>query len=83
VVTVPATLHVVPALTIVSAATSVTLSWPAAPAGYSLESTGALLPPGGDTVWTPVATPPVANAGYQTVTVPASSGQRFFRLKKP
>jgi hypothetical protein len=56
----------------------IVLSWPASDTGYALES--------GPTVagaWTLVtASPPVVNGRF-TVSVPAATGTRFFRLRKP
>ena len=63
-----------PRLTIVPSAGSVTLSWPVSFTGYILESATALPA----TTWTAVAG--VVN---NSVTLGASAGNGFFRLRKP
>jgi hypothetical protein len=55
------------------------ISWPASATGYALESSGAL---GTGATWTAVGGA-VQNGSNMEVTVPLSTGNRFFRLKKP
>jgi len=55
------------------------ISWPASATGYALESSGAL---GTGVNWTAVGGA-VQNGSNMEVTVPLSTGNRFFRLKKP
>ena len=52
---------------------SLTISWDAAATGYSLEATGSLTNPS----WSPVQ-----GVNNNSVVVDASTGTRFFRLKK-
>jgi len=54
------------------------LSWPASAAGFVLESSATLSPAN----WSSVATAPAVAGGQNSVTVDASSGTRFYRLKK-
>ena len=54
------------------------LSWPVAVSGYTLEYTTQL----GSGFWTTEAASVVNTATEHTVTVPASSGRRFYQLKK-
>jgi len=65
-----------PQLSISSSAGNIVLSWPAARAAYQLQSTASLAP----SSWTSVTNLPVQNGSAQTVTLPGSSGTRFFRL---
>lgn len=72
--TVPVSLSATPS------ANQLMLSWPAAAAGYHLEeSTNVALADS----WFPVAQSTVTNAGQISVTVPATTGSKFFRLKSP
>jgi peroxiredoxin len=54
------------------------IAWPATEFGYDLESTATL----GGTNWAAAALPVVTTNGQNTVTVPASTGAQFFRLRK-
>jgi large repetitive protein len=75
-----ASASVLPALTIVRVDNSLTLSWPASPAGscYALESADTLPP----VAWTPVSEARSLNSGYYSVTVPATGAARFYQLVK-
>jgi uncharacterized repeat protein (TIGR01451 family) len=66
-----------PVLTVAVSGTQVVLSWPQAASTYHLESTTNLVLQGS---WAAVTNVPVAEGGQDTVTLPASSLQRFFRL---
>ncbi|MEP6664366.1 MAG: autotransporter-associated beta strand repeat-containing protein, partial [Verrucomicrobiota bacterium] len=71
-----------PTLTITLAAPNAILSWPTSATGFTLQELAAFPatpPPFG---WTDVTTPVVVSGSSNTVTVPASSGNDFFRLKK-
>ena len=67
-----------PLLSIRRAGASAVLSWPVAVSGYSLEYTTQI----GSGFWTTETTSVVNTATEHTVTVPANSGRRFYRLKK-
>ncbi len=67
-----------PALTIVKSGSNVIVKWPNAAADFTLESTTSFSPDN----WQPVGIAPVADGSDLTVTVDASSGTVFFRLKK-
>lgn len=54
-----------------------TLSWPAARLGWSLEESPDFV------TWTPSARVITTTAGQNTVTVPTTGGSRFFRLAHP
>jgi YD repeat-containing protein len=56
-----------------------TLSWPAAPSGFVLESSPAI---GLAAVWTAVGTTPVQSGNQLSVIVPISGGAKFYRLRK-
>jgi hypothetical protein len=58
---------------------SVTIRWPATESGYVLES--APQPDGGP--WSEAGITPSVINGENVVTLPASAGAQFFRLKKP
>jgi len=57
---------------------SVTLSWPSSIGGYVLQSNSNVNNSGG---WTTVGAPVIVVSGQNTVTVPASAGQVFYRLQ--
>ena len=58
---------------------TVTLSWPKTATGFNLEGALNLNSP---IPWTPVTNSVVVVGSNDTVTVPATSGNQFFRLKK-
>jgi len=60
--------------------TTTALSWPESAAFYELHSATNLTPP---VTWTRVTNPPVLVNGAWTVPLPATEGQRFFRLSAP
>lgn len=62
---------------------NVRLFWNLPATGFQLEQTAALAEPSVGPVWTPVVSPYQTNAPHITVTVPASTGDRMFRLRKP
>jgi hypothetical protein len=68
-----------PSLAVSLSGRNAILSWPVSDAGFALESTDSLPA----TAWTAVATAPVVNGAQNTVTVDASNGVRFYRLKRP
>jgi uncharacterized repeat protein (TIGR03803 family) len=68
-----------PQLTIVRSGTDVVLTWPADVIEFALQSTTNLTIPED---WAPVPQPAVTNGGAQiSVTIPASTSPKFFRLK--
>jgi uncharacterized repeat protein (TIGR03803 family) len=66
-----------PELTIISSAPNVVLKWPTNATGFILQSTANLAPPA---VWATNSAPPVIINGQNTVTIPISGPQLFFRL---
>ena len=54
------------------------VSWPVTGLNFQLQETTDLSLPNS---WSPVARPAVTNADHITVTVPATVGRNFFRLK--
>jgi hypothetical protein len=68
-----------PRLVQTAAPGSLTLSWPAAAAGWTLEESADLSPGS----WTPSALVPVLNGANNEVTVPKTSAKKFFRLRAP
>ena len=62
---------------------SVRVFWPLADAEFLLEQTTTLASPSSPIVWTPVAFPYQTNAAHISITVPATTGNRFYRLHKP
>jgi len=69
-----------PTLTVVQAAGTVTVSWPAAADGWVLETAPALL---GDFPWTQVPTTQYqTNSGTVFITTAGAPGNAFFRLRK-
>ena len=57
---------------------SLVLAWPAAEIGYELETITSL----GGTNWTTAPFPVVSTNAENTVTIPASGGSQFFRLRQ-
>jgi hypothetical protein len=71
-----------PPLSIKGTNGAVTLSWPTAPAGFSLEQTSSLT--GSRNAWTPVPTGQYqTNSTEVVVVVPVTPENMFFRLRKP
>ncbi len=62
---------------------AVTVAWPASDGGFTLDQTPALAPPPTVTPWTPISSGYQTNATHISVTLPASVGNGFFRLRKP
>ena len=56
-----------------------TLSWPAASVGYRVEFATSLTPP---LVWQPVATTPELLDGAWRLNLPATPGDRYYRLNR-
>ena len=73
----PDALQSAPKLTASISAKNIVLSWPAAPAGYTLQSTASLKT---GATWTPVLTAPTVSNGIATVTIQVGAGTQFFRL---
>jgi len=69
-----------PELKAVRSGQSVLISWPSASSGFVLQEAVSLPPPNG---WGVINQAIVVIGGENTVTIPAVSGTRFFRLKKP
>jgi hypothetical protein len=69
-----------PTLHINRSGNDVILSWDAAAEGYSLQSATDLK---GTIVWTFLPAEPTVENGENKVTLPASNGRTFFRLKQP
>jgi hypothetical protein len=69
------------ALSVARNGATIVASWPASPAGFVLESATAFAPAASG--WIPLGTPSVLSNGMNTVTVPAGSAARFFRLGRP
>jgi hypothetical protein len=68
-----------PLMTITRSTNGAILSWPTSKPAFALQSTLAVPA----TNWEHVAEPVKTNGRQNVVTVPASSGQRFFRLHNP
>jgi hypothetical protein len=68
-----------PFLAITAASPNVVLSWPASDAGFTLQKNSSLNNPA---TWTSVTQSTNVISGTNTVTVPAPSGNLYFRLKK-
>ncbi|MEY2408422.1 MAG: hypothetical protein QOF48_1092 [Verrucomicrobiota bacterium] len=81
VLTAPATLYVVPRQTITRSLSNAIIAWPAPSANYTLERTSILSTPA-STVWAPVGITPTVVNGMNTVSIPATTGQSFFRIKR-
>lgn len=57
-----------------------TLSWSAAPGGFTLEASPTV---GAGSTWTNANLTATLNGNRLTVTVPVGSGTKFYRLRKP
>jgi hypothetical protein len=70
----------IPALAVSASGAHVTVSWPDWASAWHLSSTSNLSPPA---AWSAVTNEPHDVGGQSTVTVPADSSKRFFRLSSP
>ncbi|MFO1499221.1 MAG: hypothetical protein U1G07_12640 [Verrucomicrobiota bacterium] len=70
---------VTPSLAVSLTGKNLVLTWPTSATGFVLEATAALSP----ATWTPVATAAVVAGDKNSVTIDASSGTQFYRLRKP
>ena len=68
-----------PALNITATGGNVLVSWPVSPLAFALESAGTL---GGGEPWSPAGGTLSTASGTNTVTLPLSATNLFFRLKK-
>lgn len=68
-----------PLLSISRSGGSLTISWPASSAAFVLEATVSLAVP---IAWQPVGQTPVIVGPDNTVTLPASPGSKFYRLRQ-
>ncbi|MCX8156248.1 MAG: DUF11 domain-containing protein [Verrucomicrobiae bacterium] len=68
-----------PELSLAIAGSNLVISWHDLP-GYTLEGTAALT---ANPQWVPVTATPVVREGRRVVTLPLSSGLKFFRLRQP
>ncbi|MBI4659123.1 MAG: hypothetical protein HY735_09800 [Verrucomicrobia bacterium] len=66
------------ALSVARTGAAAVISWPQSASGFKLQVTDTLSAPN----WTDVADPPVVVGGNNTVTIAASGGAKFYRLKK-
>jgi hypothetical protein len=70
-----------PLLRIDPSGANVVISWPLPATGFVLDQSTTLNSP--TTPWTPVAFPYQTNASRISITVPASIGNKFYRLRNP
>lgn len=68
-----------PSLSITRSGNNVVITWPTASGNFRLESKTSLTDP----TWTNVSQTPTINGSNNQVTLPASSGNLFFRLESP
>jgi hypothetical protein len=66
-------------LTVSPSDTNLVLSWPIYPTGFVVESTPSLSAPS----WTTIVASPLVIDGTNSLTLPASANQKFFRLRRP
>ncbi len=69
---------IVPQLTVGASGNNLTITWPLAPAGFGLQGTPTLTPPG----WTNVTATVDTNGGQNTIILQRTGSQQYFRLKK-
>ena len=69
-----------PELKAVRSGQGVLISWPSTSPGFVLEEAISLPPPNG---WGVINQAVIVIGGENTVTIPAVSGNRFYRLRKP
>ena len=69
-----------PLLTITHSGVNVILSWSAPAEGFGLEASDRLSP---GATWVTVTNTPMVIANQETVTIGITSGNKFFRLRKP
>ena len=68
-----------PLLSVTRSSGAVAISWPASSAAFVLEATGSLAAP---IAWQPVGQTPVIVGPDNTVTLAASPGSKFYRLRQ-
>jgi hypothetical protein len=66
-------------LAVSQSGTNVVLNWPIYPTGFVVESTPSLSAPS----WTTIVASPLVIDGTNSLTLPASANQKFFRLRRP
>jgi len=67
-----------PFLTVAGSGTNIVIFWTAPATGFALEENGDLSLTNG---WQPVSQNAVTNGGQISVTIPMTSGRKFYRLK--
>jgi hypothetical protein len=73
-----------PGLSVTHSGGSVIVSWPKTADSFVLDETLALAPPPAASVWSQVPTATYqSNAMSTFITLPAPTGSKFFRLRKP
>jgi hypothetical protein len=70
-----------PALSIACSGADIIVSWPLSATDYVLEETPTLTT--SPIPWTRVSPPYTTNATHYSLTVPAPTGAKFYRLRKP
>jgi hypothetical protein len=68
-----------PLLTITRSGSNVVISWPYPATNFGLQVNSSL----GTTNWSAITQTPTNNGSIWSVTIPASAGARFYRLKAP
>jgi hypothetical protein len=72
-----------PLLSVERVGTSVRVFWPLPATGFLLDQTTALASPPAAIVWSQVPFPYATNATQISITAPAPTGNKFYRLRKP
>jgi hypothetical protein len=67
-----------PALSITRTGTNALVSWPTTTMNYELETKSAL----DGSIWSPMAANIVTNGRRKSISLPATTGQRFFQLRQ-
>jgi hypothetical protein len=69
-----------PALGLTRSGNQIVISWASSPVSYVLEVTDNLSPPA---IWTQAPETPVVNGAQTSITIAASTGTKFYRLRSP
>jgi hypothetical protein len=69
-----------PFLTLAQTSPDITLSWPVTVSSFELQTSTNL---GAAALWSPASATYATNSGVVSATLPAATGQAFFRLNLP
>lgn len=72
-----------PLLSVTRSGADVIVSWPSPSTGFILQETSVLAIPSSSTVWSPNGASQTLNGDQLQITIPAPTGNKYFRLYQP